>query len=174
MSKQETWVLKVNTQCHCDGCKQKLKKLLQKIDGVYTTSTDTEQGKVTVTGDVDPAVLIKKLEKSGKHAQLWAPQKGFQNNLGHQFGKGGNDSKPQKGGNNQQNGCHNFAPQQMKGFPNELSKAPSKSIKFSLPADDFGASGMVLMNLAGMSLITRRRMIWRILGMVMGIKRWCP
>ncbi|GLT90348.1 hypothetical protein SLE2022_082860 [Rubroshorea leprosula] len=148
MSKQEvmkmqTWVLKVNIQCHCDGCKQKVKKLLQKIDGVYTTSIDTEQGKVIVRGDVDPGVLIRKLEKSGKHAQLWGAPKGFQNNLGNQFGKGGNDNKSQKGGNNQQNGGHKFAPQQMKGFPMELSKAPSKdqkSVKFSLPEDDFGAS----------------------------------
>ncbi|KAL3582884.1 hypothetical protein D5086_017216 [Populus alba] len=71
MSKEEflkiqTCVLKVNI--HCDGCKQKVKKILQKIDGVFTTNIDSEQGKVTVSGNVDPAVLIKKLAKS---AQRW-------------------------------------------------------------------------------------------------------
>ncbi|RVW53347.1 Heavy metal-associated isoprenylated plant protein 32 [Vitis vinifera] len=77
MSKQEflqsqTCVLKVNI--HCDGCKQKVKKLLQKIDGVYTTIIDADQGKVTVSGCVDPATLIKKLVKSGKHAELWGSE----------------------------------------------------------------------------------------------------
>ncbi|PPS04733.1 hypothetical protein GOBAR_AA15923 [Gossypium barbadense] len=52
--KMQTWILKVNIQCSCDGCKQKIKKLLQKIDGVYTTSINADQGRVTVTGNVDP------------------------------------------------------------------------------------------------------------------------
>ncbi|VVB15142.1 unnamed protein product [Arabis nemorensis] len=67
MSKEEfmkiqTCVLKVNI--HCDGCKQKVKKILHKIEGVFTTKIDAEQGKVTVSGNVDPSVLIKKLLKS--------------------------------------------------------------------------------------------------------------
>nr|ACJ85826.1 unknown [Medicago truncatula]AFK37755.1 unknown [Medicago truncatula] len=66
-------VLKVNI--HCDGCKHKVKKILQKIDGVFTTEIDAEQGKVAVSGNVDPNVLIKKLAKSGKHAQLWSVPK---------------------------------------------------------------------------------------------------
>ncbi|KAE9602122.1 putative heavy metal-associated domain, HMA [Lupinus albus] len=64
MSKEEflkiqKCVLKVNI--HCDGCKQKVKKILHKIDGVFTTEIDAEQGKVTVSGNVDPNVLIRKL-----------------------------------------------------------------------------------------------------------------
>ncbi|CAA6669023.1 unnamed protein product [Spirodela intermedia] len=50
--KTQTCVLKVNI--HCEGCKQKVKKLLQKIDGVYTIAIDLDQGKVTVSGDVEP------------------------------------------------------------------------------------------------------------------------
>ncbi|KAF4361798.1 hypothetical protein F8388_018964 [Cannabis sativa] len=79
MSKQEfmkvqTCVLRVNI--HCDGCKQKVKKLLQKIDGVFSVAIDSDQGKVTVSGSADPDTLIKKLEKNGKHAELWGFQKG--------------------------------------------------------------------------------------------------
>ncbi|XP_039114904.1 heavy metal-associated isoprenylated plant protein 32-like [Dioscorea cayenensis subsp. rotundata] len=109
--KIQTCVLKVNI--HCDGCKQKVKKLLQKIDGVYTTSIDAEQGKVIVSGNVDPATLIKKLGKAGKHAELWASSKGGNNPhfiLNNQFqklqldnnGKGPqkDHGKPQKGGGN--------------------------------------------------------------------------
>ncbi|KAL6548258.1 hypothetical protein OROGR_008679 [Orobanche gracilis] len=69
----QTWVLKVSI--HCQGCKKKVKKVLQTIDGVYTIDIDSQQQKVTVTGNIDPQTLIKKLVKSGKHAELF-PEKG--------------------------------------------------------------------------------------------------
>ncbi|KAJ6988155.1 heavy metal-associated isoprenylated plant protein 37 [Populus alba] len=67
--KIQTCVLKVNI--HCDGCKQKVKKLLQRIEGVYQVSIDAEQQKVTISGTVDSATLIKKLVRAGKHAEVW-------------------------------------------------------------------------------------------------------
>ncbi|XP_050235354.1 heavy metal-associated isoprenylated plant protein 37 [Mercurialis annua] len=67
--KIQTCVLKVNI--HCDGCKQKVKKLLQRIEGVYQVSIDAEQQKVTVSGNIDSASLIKKLVRAGKHAEIW-------------------------------------------------------------------------------------------------------
>ncbi|EPS65607.1 hypothetical protein M569_09169, partial [Genlisea aurea] len=87
MSKEEflkiqTCVLKVNI--HCDGCKQKVKKILHKIDGVYTTAIDSEAGKVTVSGNVEPAALIKKLNKNGKFAEIWGASKPNNNNNNHQ------------------------------------------------------------------------------------------
>ncbi|KAF3514825.1 hypothetical protein F2Q69_00003052 [Brassica cretica] len=84
MSKEEfmniqTCVLKVNI--HCEGCKQKVKKILHKIEGVFATKIDADQGKVTVSvsGSVDPSVLIEKLAKSGKHAEVWGAPKGNTN-----------------------------------------------------------------------------------------------
>ncbi|KAI3895084.1 hypothetical protein MKW92_022566 [Papaver armeniacum] len=65
----QTSVLKVSI--HCQGCKKKVKKILQSIDGVYQISIDTQQHKVTVTGDVDSEKLIKTLIKAGKLAELW-------------------------------------------------------------------------------------------------------
>lgn len=78
--KTQTWVLKV--YIHCEGCKKKVKKVLQGIDGVYTTTIDAAEQKVTVTGIVASAdVLLKRLQKSGKHAELWPmPQNKQQNN----------------------------------------------------------------------------------------------
>ncbi|PON80348.1 Heavy metal-associated domain containing protein [Parasponia andersonii] len=67
--KYQTWVLKVSI--HCEGCKRKVKKTLQRIDGVYTTSIDSQQHRVIVTGNVDVQILIKKLVKTGKHAEVW-------------------------------------------------------------------------------------------------------
>ncbi|KAE8732781.1 Detected protein of unknown function [Hibiscus syriacus] len=165
--KMQTWILKVNIQCSCDGCKQKIKKLLQKIDGVYTTSINADQGKVTVTGNVDPAILVRKLQRSGKRAQLWgSAQKGsnsFQNQMTNQFknmhfdgGKGGKDNRSQKGGggggggkNKQKKGGQQFAPPPhhmqpmiMKGSK-DFKLPPSKdqnSVKFHLPDDDLDES----------------------------------
>ncbi|VYS68106.1 unnamed protein product [Arabidopsis thaliana] len=64
-----TWVLRVSI--HCEGCKRKIKKILSKIDGVYTTNIDVKQQKVTVIGNVEPEILIKKIMKAGRHAELW-------------------------------------------------------------------------------------------------------
>ncbi|KAJ7954203.1 Heavy metal-associated domain containing protein [Quillaja saponaria] len=75
--KIQTCVLKVNI--HCDGCKQKVKKLLQRIEGVYQVHIDAEQQKVTVSGSVDSATLIKKLIRAGKYAEIWSSQKPNQN-----------------------------------------------------------------------------------------------
>ncbi|KAL9251869.1 Heavy metal-associated isoprenylated plant protein 37-like protein [Drosera capensis] len=68
--KIQTHVLRVNIDC--DGCKLKVKKLLQKIEGVYAVIIDPDQQKVTVSGSVEPPTLIKKLIRSGKHAELWS------------------------------------------------------------------------------------------------------
>ncbi|XP_010528523.1 PREDICTED: uncharacterized protein LOC104805601 [Tarenaya hassleriana] len=65
----KTYVLKANIKC-CQGCKRKVKKTLSKVEGVYSVDIDTEQQMVIVVGNLDPEILIKKLLKSGKHAQL--------------------------------------------------------------------------------------------------------
>ncbi|XP_051121336.1 heavy metal-associated isoprenylated plant protein 34-like [Andrographis paniculata] len=155
MLKIQPWVLRVNI--HCDGCAHKVQKQLQKVEGVYKVSIDVEQGKVTVSGNVDPAALIKKLEKAGKHAELWGGQKGGSNAipmLNHQFknfqmekSNGGKGNKGQKGGKGQQQ-----QQQQQKGgfqVPKEMMQLKNnefkemkflgkdkKSVKFNLPEDE--------------------------------------
>lgn len=71
--KAQTWVLRV--YIHCEGCKRKVKKVVQSIEGVYTTTIDAAEQKVTVTGNVDSGTLIKGLLKAGKKAELWSQQK---------------------------------------------------------------------------------------------------
>ncbi|KAL3538142.1 hypothetical protein ACH5RR_001508 [Cinchona calisaya] len=66
------WVFKVSI--HCEGCKKKVKKILNQVEGVYEIDIDTKQQKVTVTGNVEADTLLRKLTKSGKHAELW-PEK---------------------------------------------------------------------------------------------------
>ncbi|KAK9063693.1 hypothetical protein SSX86_017565 [Deinandra increscens subsp. villosa] len=95
--KIQTCVLRVNL--HCDGCKHKVKKILQKIDGVYQVNIDAEQQKVTVSGSLESATLIKKLVRAGKHAELWSNQNHIQNqsqNLQNQKGSCLKDDKKDK------------------------------------------------------------------------------
>ncbi|KAM0001955.1 putative heavy metal-associated domain, HMA, heavy metal-associated domain superfamily [Helianthus debilis subsp. tardiflorus] len=66
---KQTFSLKVNI--HCDGCKHKVRKILKKIEGVYSVDIDSGQQKVNVSGNVDSNTLIKKLIKSGKYAEVW-------------------------------------------------------------------------------------------------------
>ncbi|KAL1192220.1 Heavy metal-associated isoprenylated plant protein 37 [Cardamine amara subsp. amara] len=74
--KIQTFSLRVNI--HCEGCNQKVKKLLQRIEGVCLVKIEAEHQKVTVSGSVDSAILISKLVKAGKHAELWSPNPNHQ------------------------------------------------------------------------------------------------
>ena len=68
---------------------------------MYQSSIDAEQGKVTVSGLMDPATVIKKLNKVGKLAQLWGAKPGVVSQLQKLQlggdGGGGKDKQP-KGG----------------------------------------------------------------------------
>lgn len=90
--KYKTSVLKVSI--HCEGCKRKVKKILTNIDGVYTTNIDLRQQKVIVAGDVPAETLIRKLEKNGKHAELWPESKAEQKEK--KQGKAKNKEKQQQ------------------------------------------------------------------------------
>ncbi|KAK6931008.1 Heavy metal-associated domain, HMA [Dillenia turbinata] len=107
--KIQTCILRVNL--HCDGCKQKVKKILQRIEGVFTVSIDAEQQKVTVSGSVDADTLIKRLVKSGKHAELWSQKPNQNQKQKNNFIK---DEKKNKGQKQQAlpKGLESFKPQQ--------------------------------------------------------------
>ncbi|VAI15659.1 unnamed protein product [Triticum turgidum subsp. durum] len=173
MSKEEvlkiqTCVLKVNI--HCDGCQKKVKKILHKIEGVYQSSIDPEQGKVTVSGMVDPDTIIKKLTKAGKPAELWGSKAGMANQFqklqldgggkgqakdagGKGQSKDAGGAKGQKGGGGGggAGGASKDAmkgmklPQFMDGKMPFAAAAPMKdpkSVKFNLPPEDeFGDDG---------------------------------
>ncbi|KAJ3678208.1 hypothetical protein LUZ60_002011 [Juncus effusus] len=59
---------KVNANC-CDGCKRKIIKALN-IKGVLKTEIHSSLPKITVTGNFDPRIILKKLAKIGKAAEI--------------------------------------------------------------------------------------------------------
>ncbi|KAM0870944.1 hypothetical protein ACQ4PT_039709 [Festuca glaucescens] len=69
----ECQVLVLRVSIHCEGCKKKVKKVLQHVDGVFRCDIDGRRNRVTVTASrkIDAGVLIARLHKSGKHAEPW-------------------------------------------------------------------------------------------------------
>ncbi|CAN6236236.1 unnamed protein product [Urochloa humidicola] len=63
--------LKVNVSC-CEGCRRKVMKAIS-LKGVLRTEIQPSHDRVTVVGDVDARVLIKKLSKVGKIAEVLPP-----------------------------------------------------------------------------------------------------
>ena len=121
-------------------------------EGVYSVRIDADEGKVVVAGDVDPAKLVKKLKRGGKHAEIWQNQKGemmynhkypINQNMMQLGGKDNNKSQNQKG--QKEKGAGGVG--QLAHFPNikgiQDLKVPAKeqkSVKFNLPEDEFDAS----------------------------------
>ncbi|XP_019418777.1 PREDICTED: heavy metal-associated isoprenylated plant protein 32 [Lupinus angustifolius] len=66
--KIETFVLKVHM--NCQGCMNKVRKVLRKIDGVYKVDIDAEEQKVIVVCRVNPTTMVQKLANLGKHAEI--------------------------------------------------------------------------------------------------------
>ncbi|RZS27706.1 hypothetical protein BHM03_00061227 [Ensete ventricosum] len=97
----QTSILKVSI--HCEGCKKKVKKVLQSMEGnlgsssgVYKTTVDPQQHKVVVTGNVAAEILIKRLLKAGKHAELWPETKPMETGGGGGSNAGSNNNKKSK------------------------------------------------------------------------------
>ncbi|KAL7001027.1 hypothetical protein U1Q18_002181 [Sarracenia purpurea var. burkii] len=89
---------------------------------VYQVNIDAEQQRVTVSGSLDSATLIKKLVRSGKHAELWSP-KGNQNQK--QKANRVKDEQSNKGGGQKQGlakGLEVFKNQQQQKFPAFISE----------------------------------------------------
>ncbi|PWZ44771.1 hypothetical protein Zm00014a_024570 [Zea mays] len=63
--------LKVNVSC-CDGCRRKVMKAMS-LKGVLRTEIQPSHDRVTVVGDVDVKVLVKKLARVGKIAEALPP-----------------------------------------------------------------------------------------------------
>lgn len=67
-----TVVLKVGM--HCDGCAQKVRRIILKMKGVQEASADFANNRVIVKGLIEPKKLVDYVyRKTGKHAQVVPP-----------------------------------------------------------------------------------------------------
>ncbi|CAI9764279.1 unnamed protein product [Fraxinus pennsylvanica] len=106
--KNKTWILK--TSIHCEGCKRKVKKILNQVQGVENVEVDIKQQKVIVTGNVEGDSLINKLTKSGKKAELCEKTEKKEKNSG----QGRNKEKQIKRQSNEQKIQENGAEKEQK------------------------------------------------------------
>ncbi|XP_065855016.1 heavy metal-associated isoprenylated plant protein 3-like [Euphorbia lathyris] len=51
---------------HCEGCCKKIRRAVKHLEGVESAKTDRQSNKLTVTGEVDPEKVKKRLEKKMK------------------------------------------------------------------------------------------------------------
>jgi copper chaperone len=56
---------------HCEGCAGSVKRAVKRIRGVISYTIDFPGQKVTITGDVQPDDVLKKVSKSGKITSFW-------------------------------------------------------------------------------------------------------
>ncbi|WOL11027.1 heavy metal-associated isoprenylated plant protein 20-like [Canna indica] len=60
----------------CAGCESKIRKALQKLEGVDSVEIDMGKQKVTVTGHVEQKKVLKAVRRTGRRAVLWPFQNG--------------------------------------------------------------------------------------------------
>ncbi|KAG6503577.1 hypothetical protein ZIOFF_035893 [Zingiber officinale] len=118
----QTLILKVNI--HCDGCRLQVRKILHRTEGVFSVSIDVEEQKVTVSGDVDAATLIRKLNRAGKHAEPW-PVKARKE-----------DQRPNQQKQGKKPVCNTVKKQSHKSFRNRKHELSSSSSDDEYDSDD--------------------------------------
>ncbi|TKY70314.1 Heavy metal-associated isoprenylated plant protein 26 [Spatholobus suberectus] len=72
LSRLKTVEIKVQMDCQCLGCERKVKKSVKGMEGVTHVEVKPEQGKLTVTGFVDPDNLLERVRRrTRKKAEFW-------------------------------------------------------------------------------------------------------
>ncbi|OEL24614.1 Heavy metal-associated isoprenylated plant protein 26 [Dichanthelium oligosanthes] len=64
--------VEMKVRIDCEGCERKVKKALEDMKGVSSVEVLPAQHKVTVTGDVDAAKVMRRVAyKTGKRVEPW-------------------------------------------------------------------------------------------------------
>ncbi|CAL9106928.1 heavy metal-associated isoprenylated plant protein 23-like [Musa acuminata AAA Group] len=63
--------VELKVRMDCEGCELKVRNVLSTMRGVQSVDINRKQYKVTVTGYVEPHKVIKRVQSTGKKAELW-------------------------------------------------------------------------------------------------------
>ncbi|XP_020581829.1 heavy metal-associated isoprenylated plant protein 23-like [Phalaenopsis equestris] len=63
--------VELKVRMDCDGCEYKVKKCLSYMKGVQSVEINRKQNKVTVAGYVEPNRVLKRVQATGKRAEIW-------------------------------------------------------------------------------------------------------
>ncbi|KAG6399727.1 hypothetical protein SASPL_141208 [Salvia splendens] len=69
--KKQFQTVNLKVRMDCDGCELKVKNALSSLSGVKSVEINRKQQKVTVTGYVEQAKVLKKAKSTGKKAEIW-------------------------------------------------------------------------------------------------------
>nr|XP_034603569.1 heavy metal-associated isoprenylated plant protein 19-like isoform X2 [Setaria viridis]TKW05272.1 hypothetical protein SEVIR_7G165300v2 [Setaria viridis] len=70
-SSTKSITIELKVYMHCDACERKVRRTISNCEGVETVEVDREENKVTVTGDFEPEVVVKKIKKkTGKKVDI--------------------------------------------------------------------------------------------------------
>ncbi|CAN6201401.1 unnamed protein product [Urochloa humidicola] len=64
-------IVEMHVNIDCDGCEGKVRRALEKLEGVHNVSIDRMHGKVTVTGSVSQKKVLRAARRTGRLAVLW-------------------------------------------------------------------------------------------------------
>ncbi|KAM7262524.1 hypothetical protein ACFE04_000207 [Oxalis oulophora] len=91
--------LDLKTRLHCEGCIQKIKKVVTKFKGVNSVSFDASKDLIMVKGTMDPKALVPFLnEKLKRPVEVVVPAKKDEGKKEKEGGGGGGDKKEKEGG----------------------------------------------------------------------------
>ncbi|CAN6182084.1 unnamed protein product [Urochloa humidicola] len=63
--------VELRVRMDCDGCEMKVRNALSSMKGVQSVEINRKQYKVTVQGYVEPHKVIKRVQATGKKAEIW-------------------------------------------------------------------------------------------------------
>ncbi|TVU13328.1 hypothetical protein EJB05_40378 [Eragrostis curvula] len=70
--RKEFQTVEMKVRIDCEGCERKVKKALEDMKGVSSVDVSAKQHKVTVTGYVDAAKVMRRVAyKTGKRVEPW-------------------------------------------------------------------------------------------------------
>ncbi|XP_009622066.1 heavy metal-associated isoprenylated plant protein 20-like [Nicotiana tabacum] len=63
--------VEIKVKMDCDGCERKVRNAVSSIKGVKSVEINRKDSRVTVTGYVEKSKVLKKVQKTGKKAEIW-------------------------------------------------------------------------------------------------------
>ncbi|KAG8056549.1 hypothetical protein GUJ93_ZPchr0002g26045 [Zizania palustris] len=63
--------VELKVRMDCDGCELKVRNALSGMKGVQSVEINRKQYKVTVQGFVEPNKVVKRVQATGKKAEIW-------------------------------------------------------------------------------------------------------
>ncbi|KAI3817261.1 hypothetical protein L1987_11050 [Smallanthus sonchifolius] len=63
--------VEIKVKMDCDGCERRVKNAVSSLSGVRSVDVNRKQSRVTVKGYVEPKKVLKKVQNTGKKAEMW-------------------------------------------------------------------------------------------------------